>query len=184
MELKKAIMTRRSHRKFVDYHVTDEDIREILEAASLAPSWANTQCWEFIIVRDKELIKKVTETYSRKNPACGCSFESSAIIVALAKKNISGCKNGETRTKFNEWFMYDLGMAMQNMSLMIHDLGLGSVVVGSMNHDECAKLLEVPEDYELVAALPLGKPESFEKPVPPRKKISDFAHLDYFGKNF
>lgn len=51
MELREALMTRRSVRKFTDYNVTDEEINIILEAARWAPSWSNTQCWEFIVIR-------------------------------------------------------------------------------------------------------------------------------------
>ncbi|HPV42751.1 MAG TPA: nitroreductase family protein, partial [Spirochaetota bacterium] len=49
MELKEAILKRRSIRKFTDYQVTDAEIDELLEAARWAPSWANTQVWEFVV---------------------------------------------------------------------------------------------------------------------------------------
>ncbi len=69
MELQQAIVERRSIRRFTDYYVTDDEIKQILEAARMAPSWANVQPWEFIVVRDKTLIEKITQTYSPNNPA-------------------------------------------------------------------------------------------------------------------
>ena len=90
MELQEAILKRRSVRKFTDDVVTDEELRQIFEAVRWSPSWANTQTWEFIIVRDKALMKQVAGAYSEKNPATKCSLAASALIVACAKTNISG----------------------------------------------------------------------------------------------
>ena len=58
MEVRDAILTRRSVRNFTDYYVTDDEIDRLLEAARWAPSWSNTQSWEFIIIRDRALSGK------------------------------------------------------------------------------------------------------------------------------
>lgn len=184
MELQEAIFKRRSVRKFTDYYVTDDEIEILMEAAKMAPSWANTQSWEFVIVRDKYLIKKTVELYSEFNPAKKCSLTASALIVAVAKKNLAGCKNGVERTKFSNWFMFDLGCAIQNISLKAHEIGLGSVIVGLFAHDNCKDVLCIPPDYEAVAILPVGKPLDTGKPAPKRKELKDFVHLDIFDKSF
>ena len=182
MELTNAIMTRRSIRKFTDEKVPDEMIVEILQAARFAPSWANTQVWEFIIIRDSELIKTVTETYGETNPARKCSASASVLIAVCAKTDVSGCKDGVKRTQYDEWFMFDAGLAVQNLCLRAHELGLGTVVVGSMNHQKCAELLDVPAGYALLAVIPVGYPVDRDKPAPARKELSTFVHLDKFGK--
>ena len=182
MELTEAIFERRSVRRFTDHVVTNEEIKEILEAARFAPSWANTQCWEFIVVRDKELIEKVTDTYSETNPARKCSAASSAIIVGCAHTTLAGYKQGDQRSKFPDWFMYDLASAVQNLCLRAHELGLGSVIVGSLDHDACNSLLKVPEGYEAVVAIPLGKPEGEPKKAPRRKELGEFVYDNYFGE--
>lgn len=184
MELKEAISKRRSVRKFTDYHVTDREIKELMEAARLAPSWANTQVWEFIIVRDKKLIEKVVSTYSEMNPARNCSMAASVLIVACAKSDKSGCKGGLPATKFSEWFMFDLGIAVQNICLRAHEMGLGSVIVGLMDHDSCAKHLSLPAGYEVVAVIPIGKPSDPGKEGPPRKDLQSFVHFEKFGTPF
>ncbi len=184
MELSEAILNRRSVRKFTNHYVTDEEIREVIDAAHNAPSWANTQVWEFIVVRERELIKEVTETYSTTNPARTCSFDASAIIVACAKTKVSGCKEGKERTKFNEWFMFDLGMAAQTLCLKAHEIGLGTVVVGSMDHDACAKVLLMPEGYEVVVAIPLGRPAAQSGKGPTRKDLRSCVYLDAFGEQY
>jgi len=180
MELKDAIFTRRSVRKFTDHVVTDEEINALMEAARWSPSWANTQCWEFVVIRDKEIIKAVTETYSSTNPARKCSESASCLIALCAHTKKAGFKKGEQSTDFNSWFMFDLGIAVQNISLMAHDMGLGSVIVGSMDHEACEKILNIEEPYRLVTVIPVGKPETLASSGPARREISDIMHKDKF----
>ncbi|MFH1320799.1 MAG: nitroreductase family protein [Bacteroidota bacterium] len=184
MELQEAILKRRSVRKFTDHYVTDTEITEILEAVRWAPSWANTQAWEFIIVREKELIERITKTYSEGNPAYKCSMSASALIIGCAKTGISGCKEGKDRTKFTNWFMFDIGMAVQNLCLKSYELGLGTVVVGLMDHDEVKKILSVPDEYEIVVSIPIGKPIEPDKQGPPRKELKEFVYMNKFGNPF
>jgi nitroreductase len=181
MELHEAIMTRRSVRKFTDHYVTDDEINQILESAQWAPSWSNTQCWEFIVIRDKELIKKIAETYSETNPARKCSESASVLIAFCGKSDLPGYRDGAKRTKFDSWYMFDLGIAVQNMMLTAHNIGLGSVVVGSLDHEKCAQLLNVTHPYELLGILPIGKPVEFKKEGPKRREISEFTHREKFN---
>jgi nitroreductase len=182
MELQEAILKRRSVRKFTDEIVTDEQLRQIFEAVRWSPSWANTQTWEFIVVRDKELIEKVTGTYSEKNPAIKCSLAASALIVACAKIGISGCYGGKEVTAIKNWEMFDLGMAVQTLCLKAHELGLGTVVVGLMNHDVCEKILAVGEGHRVVAVIPIGRPATPPKEGPARKSVSEIVYLNSFDK--
>lgn len=184
MELQEAILKRRSIRKYTDYYVTDEQINEILEAARWAPSWANTQVWEFIVVRDKKLIEQITGTYPEKNPAFKCSLAASALIIGCAKTGASGFKEGKQRTKFSSWFMFDVGMAVQNLCLKAHEIGLGTVVVGLMDHDKCKEILSLPDGYEVVVSIPIGKPVEADKGPTPRKELKDFVHKNKFGNPF
>jgi len=184
MELNEAILKRRSVRKFTDYQVTDEEVNELLDAARWAPSWANTQVWEFIVVRDKDIIQKIVSTYSENNPATKCSLAASLLIVGCAKTGISGGKKETKESMFSEWFMFDLGLAVQNLCLRAHDCGLGTVIVGSLDHAVCKKHLSVPDGYEVVVIIPVGKAAVPGKLGPPRKNISDFTHLDIFGNKY
>ena len=180
MELHEAIMTRRSVRKFTDHYVSDEEIKILLQAAQWAPSWSNTQCWEFIAIRDRELIKKVVETYSETNPSRKCSESASVLIACCARRDLPGYKNGEKTTSLDSWFMFDMGIAVQNIALRAHDIGLGTVVVGLFDHIKCAELLNVKTPYELVCILPIGQPVEFKKEGPRRREVSDFLHREKF----
>lgn len=184
MELQEAILKRRSIRRFTEDRVTDQELEEIFEAVRWSPSWANTQVWEFLVVRDRELIQKVAETYQMEkgtNPATKCSQAASALIVVCAKTGVSGCYGGKETTKFANWFMFDLGIATQTLCLKAHEMGLGTVVVGLLNHDACRQLIALPEGYEAVAVIPIGRPAAEPKIGPPRKAIADMVHLNAFG---
>jgi nitroreductase len=185
MELQEAIVKRRSVRRFTEEAVTDEELQQIFEAVRWSPSWANLQVWEFVVVRDRELIEKVTATYKMdkgKNPATTCSLAASALIVVCAKTGVSGCYGGKESTKHANWFMFDVGIATQTLCLTAHEIGLGTVVVGLMDHDVCKKLIALPDGYEVVAAIPIGRPAVESKGGPPRKTVSDMVHLDMFGR--
>ncbi len=184
MELDQAITDRRSIRKFNDYMVSDEEIRALIEAAGQAPSWANTQVWEFIAVRDRELIEKVVQTYAEKNPAARGSLSASVLIVACAKTGVSGCYDGKDVTSLSNWYMFDLGMAVQNLCLKAHAMGLGTVVVGLMDHQTCKEVLTVPAGHEVVAVIPVGRPAAPGKSGPPRKELAEFLYRDTFGTTF
>jgi len=182
MELNDAILTRRTIRKFTEKEVTDEQVKDLLEAARWAPSWANTQVWEFIVVRDPSMKEKIVETYSENNPARKCSLAASVLVVACAKEGVSGCKEGNEATALSNWYMFDLGMAVQNFCLKAHDMGLGTVVVGFLDHNKCAELLEIPDGYTPVVILPVGEPAVTAKQGPPRKELKDFAYSEKFGE--
>jgi nitroreductase len=182
MKLQEIIETRRSCRRFTEYRVTDEEVNSILEAAGWAPSWKNFQEWGFIVVRDKTVIEKIAKTYSQGNPAMKCSLGASVLIVVCVKTNTAGFQNGIQETIHRSWELFDAGLAVQNACLKIHELGLGTVIVGLFDHKACKEILSVPEGYETVVCLPVGKPEQGKKNSPSRKALKEFCYLDAFGK--
>ena len=182
MELQEAILKRSSVRKFTEDAVTDEELRQIFESVRWSPSWANTQAWEFIVVRDKTLIEKITGTYADKNPATKCSLAASVLIVACANTSVYGFYDSKDATATKSWYMFDLGLAVQTLCLKAHELGLGTVVVGLMNQEACKKILTVPEGHEVVVVIPIGRPVLPLREGPPRKVVSEIVYLNTFGK--
>lgn len=184
MEFINFLKSRRSVRSFTDYEVSNSEIEKIMEGASWAPSWMNTQCWEYIVVRDKGKIKEIAGTY-KLNPAYFCSRKASVIILACAKKNLSGHLAGVKTTKIENWFMFDLGLSVQNLLLTVHSLGLGAVIVGAVNRDRVKKIVELPKDYELVVAIPVGKPiEEYINKSGKRKELKHFVWKNKFGQKW
>ncbi len=178
-ELIDAIELRRSIRKFTDQEVSDPLVAQLMEAIKWAPSWANTQCWEVVIVRKKTIKHALSEIVSAKNPATRAVADAPVVLALCGKLNRAGYYKGKKSTKFGDWFMFDLGLATQNLCLAAQDLGLGTVIVGLFDHDRANRLLKVPQDHECVALVPLGYPNQSPKP-PKRKEVATFIHQDTF----
>ncbi len=181
MELMEAIKGRRSIRKYKNDPVSEGDLKTILEAVRYAPSWANTQCWELIVVKDSSLKSKLTDTLSPNNPARPSMSEAPMVIVLCGKKGVSGFKKGEAMTVKGDWLMFDTGLAMQTLCLTAHSLGLGTVIIGNFDHKKVEEILGVPSNVEVVAMTPLGYPD-IEATPPKRKEISEFVFYEKYQK--
>ena len=182
MEVLEAIRTRRSVRKYAPDPVPDELLRQVLEAARWAPSWANTQCWEIVVVRDPERKKALSELLvPERNPAKNAVATAPVVLAVCGRKGISGFYKGQPVTEKGDWLMFDVALAVQNICLAAHALGLGTVIVGALDHARAGELLGLPEDVELVVLIPLGKP-AHEPKAPPRKELSEFVHLERYGQ--
>ena len=175
--LKDIILERRSVRKFTDDYVTDNELRELLEAARFALSWANTQSSYFIAVRNKEIIKELVEKCYPKNPATNCSLGASLLIVACYEKGKSGYYRENDFNKVGTWGMFDLGLACQNIMLRAHEMGLGTVVVGSYDFENAKDIIGVEDKYEIAGILPIGRRVDSETPVPKRRDIEDMFRV-------
>ena len=174
------IKGRRSVRKYDDKEVPDEILNQVLEAVRWAPSWANTQCWEIIVVKDPALRKKLQEALPPKGNPAFKSIVSAPVLLALCGKlKTSGYYKGQVTTKFGDWFMFDLGIAAQTLCLTASHLGLGTVIVGLFDHEKAAAALKTPEGFELVALIPMGYPVKISK-APRRKEVDEFVHVDRF----
>ncbi len=170
---------RRSIRKYEEKRIPEGILNRILEAVQWSPSWANTQCWEVVLVRDGETKTRLQETLPPTNPAVKGLLQAPVVLALCGKVKSSGYKKGEVTTKFGDWFLYDLGIATQSICLAAHDQGLGTVVIGLLDHDKAKQVLGVPDGYELVTLIPLGYPAK-GSPAPKRRAIGEFTHEGTF----
>lgn len=183
MDALEAIRTRRSVRKFTDRPVEPEKLKAILEAAQMAPSWANMQCWRFVVVEDPAMKTKIGElSYVeaffaprgyKTNPAQKALATAPVVIVACAEPNQSGEVRGQ------QYYLTDVGIATENLMLAAHAQGLGSVFVGVFDEEQLGELLEIPPSIRIVGLFPLGYPLEEPKGAPPRKSLDEIVH---YGK--
>lgn len=196
------VKARRSIRRFKPIRVPGELLDLILEAARWAPSAGNRQPWRFIVVTEGEIRWKIGEVYQRIRerrlkflPTDSPSYKRLSERVksnfyrdmfAGAPVNIVVC--GVPKESFHmRTYVQDCAVAIQNMLLMTHVLGLGSVYVNfdRPEHEDLVKqiqeLLEVPEEVNIVAILPLGYPD--EQPsAPPRKELHEIVFYERYGQ--
>lgn len=161
--------------------IPEETLHTVLEAVRWSPSWANTQCWEVVVVRDTEIKRLLTETLSSTNPARKGIMQAPITLVLVGIKERAGFKRGETATDKGDWYMFDCGIAMQNLCLAAHAEGLGTVIVGLFDAAKAAEILRVPSDRAVVAMTPLGYPATAPSP-PKRKEMETFVLYEGYGR--
>ena len=191
MDVFEAIRNRRSIRRYKTDPVDDSAVQKVLEAAHWAPSWGNTQCWRFIVVRDPKtkgeiadtLVKVLVDNEWVDNAAASSVRQAPVLIVLCAELGKAGFRaDGKPVTdKGDYWFMFDVGLAMENLVLAAHSLGLGTVIVGGFDASKVAKLLGVPADFTVVTMTPLGFPDH-KGQVSPRKGLSEVLYKEKYGK--
>jgi nitroreductase len=158
MKVYRTIAARRTIRKFKPVPVPRELLERLVDAARLAPSAANLQPLEFIVVDDAALkarvfpcLKWAAYIAPAGDPKPG--QEPAAYVVTLA--------NTAIREKM---FEYDLGAAMENMILAALEEGVGSCWMLSIDRDTLRTILGVPDSYRIDSVLALGYPA--EDPTP------------------
>ena len=170
MTAKECIKERRSIRKFADTPVSRDVIADIVETASYAPSWKHTQITRYIAV-EGELKDKIADECTSAYAKNGEIIKNAPMLIAVTFiKNRSGFeRDGSYSTpKEGGWQMFDAGVASEAFCLAAYEQGLGTVIMGIFDEAKAASLLEVPEERELVALIPIGYPA--ESPAAPKRK--------------
>jgi nitroreductase len=180
MEFCNVIKERRSIRKYSSKEINRNDLDKVLEAARWAPSWGNTQCWQFIIVKNKKIKEALSDTLYRGNPSKDAVRDVPLVIVACAKKGMSGFYKEKAVTDKGDWLLFDIALALGNLTLTAHDLGLGTVIIGAFDAKKTAEIIKLPDGLEAVSLIPLGYPN--ENPNPPsRKELKEIISFNYYG---
>lgn len=170
MTAKECIMGRRSVRQFTEQAIDHALLSEIVETASYYPSWKHTQIVRFVAVegeKKERLAKECTDIW----PNNGKIMESAPVVMAVTIiKNRSGFeRDGSYSTnKGAGWQMYDAGIASQTLCLAAYENNIASVIVGLFDDVKAAAILELPEDREVAALIPMGY--AAETPIAPKRK--------------
>ena len=169
MNILEAIKTRKSVRSYLDKPVEDEKLQMVLEVARLAPSASNRQEWRFVVVRDTETRKKIAMAAGNQ------SFVGQApvIIAACAETD------GHLMTCGQACYPIDVAIALDHMTLMAVELGLGTCWIGRFHAQEVKNILSIPDRIQVVELMPLGYPSDpslKEKKRLPIDKIVKFEH--------
>ncbi|HDR53480.1 MAG TPA: hypothetical protein ENN60_02295 [archaeon] len=169
MDLLKAILWRRSIRRYKPEPVEQEKILELLKAAVWAPSAGNTQSWRFWVVKKPELKLELSR-------ACnGQSHVREASHVILVGFNEDEARRAYGNRGVTLFAIQDTAAAIQNLILRATDLGLGTCWVGSFDEYKTRELLELPRNIKPVALVTVGYPA--EKPESRRKDIKEVVRF-------
>ena len=170
MELQTAFETRRSIRHYdAEKKVTKEQVETLIKAASLAPSWKNTQTSRYYCVSSEDKVaefsQKCLPEFNQKNSA-----GAGALIVTTFVKGLVGFDNdGNPGNEAGDgWGYYDLGLQNENLVLKATELGYGTLIMGIRDADEIREFCDVPESETVVAVIAVGVPG--EEPGRPKRK--------------
>lgn len=164
-----CIKERYSVRKFQNKPIEQEKLDILLEAARLAPSASNKQSWKFIVIKDSEKRKQLTDICK------GQKFVSKApITIAVCNTNLDYIMTCGQKAP-----VIDGAIAAEHIVLQAVELGLGSCWIGAFYHDKMAELISLPQDYEIIGLLPVGYP-AIEKKERNLKSLDEIVVFDSF----
>ena len=147
---------RESVRGYLDKEVEKEKIIKIIEAARVAPSACNAQPWKFVVVNDKNLVRKIAENLY--DPMIGINkfaITSPAFIVVVGEKRNLTSKMGELIKK-KDYTSMDIGIASEHLCLAATELGLGTCMMGWFKEKNIKKLIDIPTNKEIHLVISLG----------------------------
>lgn len=175
MELRTGIETRRSIRSYTEQPVTEEQIRQIVSAAQLAPSWKNSQTARYYVILDPALKERIAAEATMQFSKNMNNIRSAAAVVVLAsKQGIAGYNDDGSFTTAlgTHWQSFDAGIACQTFCLAAHDLGLGTLIMGIFDPEKTAEIAGLARDEQAAALIAVGYPAA-EPSVPPRKPLDE-----------
>lgn len=162
------IATRQSIRKYKDTPVTEAQLDEILRAAMRAPSARNEQCWRFVVIRNRKILKDISEfkAYMKMMATAPCC------ILVLADKTI---------VNKPEYMYYDCAAAIENMLLEAKHLDLGTCwcAIGPNVEriEEFRNYFNIEDNLEPISAVALGVSDEV-KEIQDRFDPSKITFLD------
>jgi nitroreductase len=203
VETLEAIAARHGVLRYRPTPVEEREIECVLRAAAAAPSPANTQPWEYVVVTDPLLVQEIAEYLVRTQEEYVLRrlLETPEDFIAHLMRLYDGLSNApcyivlcrhqrvdlgrsEYRPVVRDWDLCSLGAAMANLMMAATDLGLGTRWFGSPMMEgggaPLRQVLEVPDGVEIVAVTPLGYHDERRKkrPVQPLETLTTFRRGD------
>jgi len=166
LEVFEAIKRRRSIRKYQQKVVEKEKLLNVLEAARLAPSAMNRQPYAFVVITEKETIKKLSS-------ACNQQWVAPVMIVVCAFP-----KESWVRDDGEEYWKVDAANAMNNIALQASAEGLGTCWIAAFREEKIKDILKINPEARVLALTPLGYPDEKKGPITNRKTINELVHYE------
>ena len=176
-----VIEKRRSIRKYKSDPIPEETLYKVLEAARIAPSWSNLQCWRYVVIKDESTKKTLAEVLPSGNPVKKAFTQAPIIIAGCADPERSGYI-GSQRIGDKQWHVLDLGISMQQLVLAATNEGLGTCWVCWFSEKEVKDILDVPDNIDVVALTPLGYPDE-EPKAKRRKSLEEIVYYERYEQS-
>lgn len=176
MQLQEVLEKRRSIRAYQNTPVEKEKIQEIIRAATLAPSWKNSQVSRYYVItgpRTLKAVKSALPEFNQKNVAKAPVLIVTTFITGKSGFGTDGEPDNEVG---NGWGCYDCGLQNENLLLKATELGLSTLVMGIRDGGKLKEILQIPDQEEVMAVVGLGYSEAAPK-MPVRKPVEEVARF-------
>jgi nitroreductase len=185
-----VIHNRRSVRSFKPDPIPDSKIKQIIDAARMAPTSGNQQPWKFLIIKDKKLINQmmeacVNESLSRygANPSSETKEQyeqkvRKALIAGYFSAPVFIVVLTDNNSKYPDYNHWDGPLAAGYLMLAARALGYGTVFITDAISDSITKeVLQIPDNYTRVCITPLGIPVEWPA-TPPKKNLNEMISIN------
>lgn len=167
MEIFEGIRTLLAVRDYRSEQIPSEVVTRILEAGRLTGSSRNTQQWNFVVIRDAQMLKRLGELASTGPYIAKATLAIAVVVPDSSVGYIDGAR------------------ASQSMMLAAWAEGVGSNWVGNVNTEHIKGLLNVPHDQMVLNVIPLGYPtKRLGQGKKSRKPLAEVAHDEIFGRPY
>lgn len=168
MNIMESINLRQSIRNYETKPISDEDLKEVLEAGRLAPSARNAQAWKFIAVTDPKVNMELRPACHNQN-----MVGEAPVTIAICSNNTADMTCGHSKATV------DCSIALSFMMLRAVELGLSTCWLGHFDQDMVKSVLNIPDDYTVVAMTPLGYAANTPTKTP-RKPLDEIVSYNKF----
>ncbi len=178
MEFEQLLNKRRSIRRYdAEKHADKAQLRKMVEAAILAPSWKNSQTARYVVVTDPQLLLRVRREALPAFNAANCENASALIVTGFVKSRSGFDRDGAPANELGEcWGAYDLGLQNQNLLLKASELGLDTLIMGIRDAEQLRNLLAIDPSVVIVSVIAVGyRVQDVE--MPKRKSVDEVARF-------
>ena len=162
---------RYSVRSYKDQPVEQDKILQVLEAARTAPSAVNYQPWHFIVAVEEEVKDKISEAYPRD------WFRQAPVIIVACGDHDQSWKRNDGKDHCD----VDVAIAVDHLTLAAADLGLGTCWVCAFDAEKVHSALELPDNLEVIALIPLGYPNEDRTREKKRKSLDELVSWNKYN---
>ncbi|TXT63768.1 MAG: 5,6-dimethylbenzimidazole synthase [Promethearchaeota archaeon] len=172
MEFYEVIKKRRSYRSFNEARMPEkETIKKIINAGRLAPTWANMQGVEYIIVQKNPIVKQIWKAIGQRKKFSNAPM---FIVGIIAEKDSGKNKNGEP------YYPVDFGICFEHIILAATAEGLATCWIGYFDEEKVKEILHIPKKKRVLGLTPLGYPLKLKDDDSPRKDLESVIHWETF----
>ena len=161
--LNELITNRRSMRAISEEKIAESKLETLIKAAHLAPSCFNNQPWRFVVVNKIEKLEKIKDAM----PGGNYWAKDAPAIIAVTSRRRLDCDLSHDRI----YYKFDCGLAVENLLLQATEFGLISHPVAGFDPVITREVLEIPDEFELITLIIIGKPGNPDKLSEKHRKV-------------